>query len=52
MYEALFRHAVFPAYETLVKRRGTASHVAEYERSQWFGVAELDSPASRFSPRR
>lgn len=43
MYEALFRHAVFPAYETLVKRRGTASHVAEYERSQWFDAAELEA---------
>jgi phenylacetate-CoA ligase len=40
LYEVLFRHALFPAYETLVKRRGTASHVAEYERSQW-----LDRPA-------
>lgn len=43
MYEALFRHALFPAYETVVKRRGTASHVAEYERSQWFDRAQLDA---------
>lgn len=43
MYQALFRHALFPAYETLVKRRGTASHVAEYERSQWFGRADLEA---------
>lgn len=43
MYETLFRHALFPAYETLVKRRGTASAVAEYERSQWFDRAALDA---------
>ena len=43
MYESLFRNALFPAYETLVKRRGTASHVAEYERSQWLGPNELEA---------
>lgn len=41
-YGSLFRRALFPAYETLVKRRGTASYVAEYERSQWFGRAKLE----------
>ena len=43
MYESLFRNALFPAYETLVKRRGTASHVAEYEHNQWLGPRELQA---------
>lgn len=43
MYESLFRNALFPAYETLVKRRGTASHVAEYEHNQWLGPRELEA---------
>lgn len=42
MYEVLFRHVLFPAYETLVKRRSTASHVAEYDRSQWLDRAALE----------
>ncbi len=41
MYEPLFRYALFPAYETLVKRRGTASYVAQYEQAQWLKPAEL-----------
>ena len=43
MYDSLFRNALFPAYETLVKRRGTASHVAEYEHNQWLGPRELQA---------
>jgi len=43
LYESLFRNALFPAYETLVKRRGTASHVAEYEHNQWLGPRELQA---------
>ncbi len=43
MYESLFRHALFPAYETLIKRRQTASHVKEYERSQWFDQEPLQA---------
>lgn len=41
LYESLFRHVLFPAYETLVRRRGTASHVARYERSQWLDPQAL-----------
>jgi len=33
VYESLFRKVLFPAYETVVKRRGTASYVVEYERN-------------------
>jgi phenylacetate-CoA ligase len=40
MYESLFKHVLFPVYETAVKRRSTVRHLAEYEASQW-----LDSQA-------
>lgn len=43
MYEGLFRHALFPAYETLVRRRPTAAYVAEYERSQWLDPQALEA---------
>jgi len=43
VYESLFRKVLFPAYETVVKRRGTASYVAEYERNQWLPAAQLDA---------
>ncbi len=35
MYEQVFARFLFPAYETLVRRRGTAGHVREYEATQW-----------------
>lgn len=41
MYERLFRSVLFPAYETLVRRRATASHIAEYDKSQWLGAEPL-----------
>lgn len=41
MYETFFRRIAFPAYETLVKRRGTAGFVADYERSQWLSPEAL-----------
>lgn len=41
IYEQLFRNALFPAYETYVKRRSTATHMAEYERNQWLPPAEV-----------
>lgn len=43
MYETVFRHALFPAYETLLRRRGTAAYMAEYERSQWLGAREIEA---------
>lgn len=39
--EVLLRKVLFPAYETLVRRRGTAGHVAEYAKSQWLSPTEL-----------
>ena len=41
MYEQLFRRALFPAYERLGHRRGTARYLAEYERTQWLDPAAL-----------
>jgi phenylacetate-CoA ligase len=41
MYEILFRHVLFPAYERLGHRRGTAAYLAEYERTQWLEPAAL-----------
>lgn len=41
MYETLFRRLLFPAYESLIRRRGTVRHLAAYERSQWLAPAEL-----------
>jgi phenylacetate-CoA ligase len=43
LYEAVFRHALFPAYETLVKRRSTARYMAEYEVGQWLVANALQS---------
>jgi phenylacetate-CoA ligase len=43
MYEPLFRHLLFPAYETLVRRRDTRRHIAEYERSQWLDRDALEA---------
>jgi phenylacetate-CoA ligase len=40
-YELLFKHLLFPAYEGLVKRRATATHVAECEKNQWLPAADL-----------
>ena len=34
-YERLFRHALFPFYETVLCRRKTLAYLAEYERNQW-----------------
>jgi len=41
LYEGLFKHILFPAYETLVRRRSTARYVAQYEASQWLGADDL-----------
>ena len=41
MYERLFRSVLFPAYETVVRRRSTASHIAEYEKNQWLDAEQL-----------
>jgi phenylacetate-CoA ligase len=41
LYERLFRSVLFPAYETVVRRRATATHVAEYGASQWLSADAL-----------
>ncbi len=43
MYESLFRHVMFPAYETVVRRRATASYIAQYDKSQWLDRAALQA---------
>ena len=35
LYERLFRHVLYPAYETGLRRRHTLRWLAEYERDQW-----------------
>lgn len=40
MYPALFRHALFPAYETLTGR-GTHRYLAEYRRNQWRDAGDI-----------
>lgn len=43
MYEEMFKHVLFPAYETLVRRRGTSAHIAEYECNQWLDRNSLNA---------
>jgi phenylacetate-CoA ligase len=43
MYEHVFRRLLFPFYERVIKRRGTDSHLAHYERSQWLDPAQLEA---------
>ena len=40
-YGALFRHVLFPLYESGLRRRKTLTYLAEYERSQWLSRDEL-----------
>ena len=41
LYESLFRHVLFPSYETLVRKRSTVAYIAEYDASQWLGPEDL-----------
>lgn len=43
MYEVLFKHLFFPAYETVVRRRRTTAYIEEYERNQWLDRKSLDA---------
>lgn len=43
MYESIFKHVLFPAYETFVKRRSTVKFGAEYDSSQWLNPVDLAS---------
>lgn len=41
LYEALFKHLMFPAYETVVRQRETARFVSECDRNQWLPAPAL-----------
>lgn len=43
MYQAMFRHVLFPLWEGAIARRDTPRYLAEYERSQWLPRAELEA---------
>ena len=40
-YEAAFRHVLFPAYETGLRRRHTLAWLAEYQRAQWLSAEQI-----------
>lgn len=42
-YEALFRHALYPAYESGLRRRGTLRYLRDYERDQWLPRERIDA---------
>jgi phenylacetate-CoA ligase len=43
LYESLFRRALYPAYESGLRRRKTLAYLREYERNQWRSADELDA---------
>lgn len=43
VYETLFRNALYPAYESGLRRRKTLAYLREYERDQWRSADELDA---------
>lgn len=40
-YGQVFRHALYPLYESGLRRRGTLRHLAGYERAQWRSADEI-----------
>jgi phenylacetate-CoA ligase len=42
LYEAAVKNLFFPAYEGLVKGRGTHRYLKEYERSQWLTPGQIE----------
>jgi len=40
-YEKLFRHALFPLYESVLQRRKTLHYLAEYEANQWLAREQV-----------
>ena len=42
-YETLFRRALFPLYETGLRRRGTIGYLEEYDRNQWLDREVIDA---------
>ncbi len=43
MYQAVFKHVLFPLYEGVVKRRGTPGFLREYEQNQWLDPKRLEA---------
>jgi phenylacetate-CoA ligase len=43
LYESLFKHVLFPAYETFAKKRATANHVRECDKNQWLSPEALQT---------
>lgn len=43
IYEQVFRHALFPLYESVLRRRSTLAYLAEAERNQWLSADELET---------
>jgi phenylacetate-CoA ligase len=41
MYQWIFSHLLFPAYESGLRRRPTLRYLREYERQQWLSPAEI-----------
>lgn len=42
-YESLFRRALFPLYESGLRRRGTIGYIEEYDRNQWLDREAIDA---------
>lgn len=42
-YEKLFRHVLYPAYESGLRRRKTLPWLREYEASQWLSREQIDA---------
>ncbi len=42
MIDLLYRHAIIPAFETVVKRRRTLAYWRELEQNQWWSVGQLE----------
>jgi len=43
LYEPLFRHVLFPAYESGLRRRKTLAYLRQYQRSQWRTLEETEA---------
>ena len=43
LYEPLFRHVLFPAYESGLRRRKTLAYLREYQRQQWLDPEQIDA---------
>lgn len=42
-YEPLFRHVLFPAYESILQRRKTLHYLKQYEQGQWRSTEEIEA---------